>query len=310
MASSSVTNGTTHSQKTCISLQASIAYMIPDPSAHALNLSNELDSLYPPTGNTHELGINTPIDTQQQHIKGDNREEPHPFEISETQRLRNSIERQQHVINESVSRDIPSAITEEHGADSLHHQQGNGSITPLPNTNDFMSDTFRLPTGFRIRSRQYQLFKDRLRTFVNWPRHLTQTPRQLAEAGFYSLGTADVVRCFACDGGLKNWEPEDDPWIEHARWFSSCDYVLHVKGEEFIQLVGLMDEESDDEDEDHSSRNDKDQLVESMQALDLDNNKGDTEPSVLDADCVQSVIQTGFSEISVLRAINYLLNEG
>jgi hypothetical protein len=31
------------------------------------------------------------------------------------------------------------------------------------------------------------------------------------------LGMSDQVKCFYCDGGLKNWQPEDDPWVEHAR---------------------------------------------------------------------------------------------
>ncbi|KAL3881730.1 hypothetical protein ACJMK2_028126 [Sinanodonta woodiana] len=36
----------------------------------------------------------------------------------------------------------------------------------------------------------------------------------------------------------------------------------------------------------------------------------DTKPSVLDADCAQSVLQTGFSDVAVVRAINDLLKEG
>lgn len=45
----------------------------------------------------------------------------------------------------------------------------------------------------------------------------------------------DQVRCFYCDGGLRHWEPGDDPWIEHARWFPLCGYVRLVKGDEFVQ---------------------------------------------------------------------------
>ena len=26
------------------------------------------------------------------------------------------------------------------------------------------------------------------------------------------------MKCFYCDGGLRNWQPEDAPWVEHARW--------------------------------------------------------------------------------------------
>ena len=29
--------------------------------------------------------------------------------------------------------------------------------------------------------------------------------------------------------------PEDEPWIEHARWFPKCAFVRLRKGESFIQ---------------------------------------------------------------------------
>lgn len=32
-------------------------------------------------------------------------------------------------------------------------------------------------------------------------------------------GHGDNVKCYYCDGGLRNWEPGDDPWQEHAKWF-------------------------------------------------------------------------------------------
>ena len=54
--------------------------------------------------------------------------------------------------------------------------------------------------------------------------------------GMSVSGTNDQVRCFYCGGGLRHWEPGDDPWIEHARWFPQCGYVRLVKGDEFVQL--------------------------------------------------------------------------
>ncbi len=33
-------------------------------------------------------------------------------------------------------------------------------------------------------------------------------------------GLSDQVKCFYCDGGLRNWQPHDEPWTEHARWFT------------------------------------------------------------------------------------------
>lgn len=74
----------------------------------------------------------------------------------------------------------------------------------------------------------------RLRTFREWPPALKQQPAELADAGFYYIGCSDQVKCFYCDGGLRNWQPEDIPWVEHARWFSKCVFVRLVKGDDFI----------------------------------------------------------------------------
>lgn len=74
-----------------------------------------------------------------------------------------------------------------------------------------------------------------MRTFRDWPPALKQQPLELADAGFYYIGLSDQVKCFYCDGGLRNWQPEDDPWVEHARWFSKCVFVRLRKGDEYIK---------------------------------------------------------------------------
>ncbi|XP_021365102.1 uncharacterized protein LOC110457936 isoform X2 [Mizuhopecten yessoensis] len=79
----------------------------------------------------------------------------------------------------------------------------------------------------------------RRRTFENlrWPRdERVQTPEQLAVAGFFYTGVGDYVQCFYCGGGLSCWEPDDDPWLEHAHWFPYCKFVLKMKGRTFIQV--------------------------------------------------------------------------
>ncbi|XP_060085006.1 baculoviral IAP repeat-containing protein 3-like [Ylistrum balloti] len=85
---------------------------------------------------------------------------------------------------------------------------------------------------------QHSQVDTRRRTFNNeaWPRdNVLQTPDQLAAAGFFYTGEGDTVRCHYCDGGLREWEPEDNPWVEHARWFPFCKFVLKIKGIDFIQ---------------------------------------------------------------------------
>lgn len=47
----------------------------------------------------------------------------------------------------------------------------------------------------------------------------------LADAGWFWIGPGDKVQCFQCGGNLRDWEPEDDPWEEHKRWYSHCPYI-------------------------------------------------------------------------------------
>lgn len=83
----------------------------------------------------------------------------------------------------------------------------------------------------------YATVESRLRSYQFWPPALAQKPLQLSEAGFFYAGVSDHVKCFHCDGGLRNWVPGDDPWTEHARWFSRCGFIRLVKGDDFIQTV-------------------------------------------------------------------------
>lgn len=77
----------------------------------------------------------------------------------------------------------------------------------------------------------------RLRSFQDWPRCMPQKPEDLAEAGFFYTGQGDKTKCFYCDGGLKDWETDDVPWQQHARWFDRCAYVQLVKGRDYVQKV-------------------------------------------------------------------------
>lgn len=53
---------------------------------------------------------------------------------------------------------------------------------------------------------------------------------------FFILGDGqdDQMLCFCCSQGLKDWEDDDEPWTEHARWSPSCSYVLLSKGKNFV----------------------------------------------------------------------------
>lgn len=83
----------------------------------------------------------------------------------------------------------------------------------------------------------YATVAARLASFKDWPRCMRQKPQELAEAGFFYTGKGDKTKCFYCDGGLKDWETDDVPWEQHARWFDRCAYVQLVKGREYVQRV-------------------------------------------------------------------------
>ncbi|XP_039600264.1 baculoviral IAP repeat-containing protein 2 isoform X1 [Polypterus senegalus] len=82
-----------------------------------------------------------------------------------------------------------------------------------------------------------QLYEERLATFINWPTRIPVRPDQLAKAGFYYVGRNDDVKCFCCDGGLRCWESGDDPWVEHAKWFPRCEYLLQERGQDFVHQI-------------------------------------------------------------------------
>lgn len=84
--------------------------------------------------------------------------------------------------------------------------------------------------------------ESRLKSYVGWSSDLIQTPEFLAQAGFFYEGVGDQVRCFHCDGGLKHWDPHDDPWTEHARWFPNCSFLRLIKGQEFVAACALEQE--------------------------------------------------------------------
>ncbi|XP_004282448.1 baculoviral IAP repeat-containing protein 7 [Orcinus orca] len=77
----------------------------------------------------------------------------------------------------------------------------------------------------------------RLASFCDWPLSAVVPPELLAAAGFFHTGQQDKVRCFFCYGGLQSWEPSDDPWTEHARWFPRCEFLLRTKGRDFVCRV-------------------------------------------------------------------------
>lgn len=80
-------------------------------------------------------------------------------------------------------------------------------------------------------------FEERLESFRDRVHPIN--PERLARAGFSSVGDRDCVVCFKCGGRLKNWQPDEDPWEEHAKHYPGCSFLLAEKGQEFINSVQL-----------------------------------------------------------------------
>jgi hypothetical protein len=92
---------------------------------------------------------------------------------------------------------------------------------------------------------EYTLEHQRVESFIHWPSNYPQKPIDLARAGFYYYGSKDCVKCFFCSGVICNWEPVDDPIIEHTRWYPKCSYIKVSKGENFIEKIREMYKDMD-----------------------------------------------------------------
>jgi len=124
------------------------------------------------------------------------------------------------------------------------------SVTIRPSDDEITSTTSNLSAlsihpHLQARNPTMVSQEARLKSFDGWPPGLAQRPLQLASAGFFYMQTSDHVRCFCCDGALRNWEPKDDPWVEHARWFSRCNFLLSVKGEEYVKQIHAQYKDDD-----------------------------------------------------------------
>ncbi|XP_024865051.1 baculoviral IAP repeat-containing protein 5b isoform X2 [Kryptolebias marmoratus] len=67
---------------------------------------------------------------------------------------------------------------------------------------------------------------------------LASTSPQMATAGFVhcpSENEPDVACCFFCLIELEGWEPDDDPWSEHAKRSPKCGFLSLKK--DFTELT-------------------------------------------------------------------------
>ncbi|XP_020297483.1 death-associated inhibitor of apoptosis 1-like [Pseudomyrmex gracilis] len=70
-----------------------------------------------------------------------------------------------------------------------------------------------------------------------WPKSSKQTKQDLANTGFYYTGRDNQTLCYYCGGGLRDWNLEDVPWEQHAKWFEYCPFLIVCKGRDYINTV-------------------------------------------------------------------------
>ncbi|CAM4934259.1 unnamed protein product, partial [Rotaria socialis] len=83
----------------------------------------------------------------------------------------------------------------------------------------------------------YSEIPKRHASYATWPIEDLPPVDDLVRAGFFYTGTKSIVTCFYCNGSLQNWGPNDNPMIEHARWFPHCAYARKLCGEELYRNI-------------------------------------------------------------------------
>lgn len=126
--------------------------------------------------------------------------------------------------------------------DNVLYVPKSGASNSGPTTSDFSKLQNVLHLSDNVISEKaihpaYTLYQTRVDSFKEWPATLSQQPADLAKAGFYYFGIKDMVKCFFCNGGLKNWDHNDDPYEDHVRWFPKCQFIRQLMGAEFVEHI-------------------------------------------------------------------------
>ena len=116
----------------------------------------------------------------------------------------------------------------------------NDSSATLGTTTESSTPTPIRSTHIDYRVPCHPLYSDitkRLESFVTWSNESSPSVDDLAKAGFFYTGSGNVVTCFYCNGSLQNWSAQDNPTVEHGRWFENCVYAKQLCGEQMLQQI-------------------------------------------------------------------------
>lgn len=78
-------------------------------------------------------------------------------------------------------------------------------------------------------------FDGRYKTFEKWPKVLQHLVYDLCTSGFYYLQVGDRVQCYNCNGLVHEWELNDCPFGEHAKWFPQCTHINNIRDSNFVK---------------------------------------------------------------------------
>ena len=108
----------------------------------------------------------------------------------------------------------------------------NSTPQPVCNSNPFKCLSPKNPHMMKL-ERRVETFDS-----PNWPcDRITSTPFDFAVSGFYHLGDQDRVKCWYCNGGVKNCEKNDVISEEHAKWYPLCEFLLERQGVQYVKSV-------------------------------------------------------------------------
>lgn len=136
-----------------------------------------------------------------------------------------------------------SDVSQEYNSGQSHghnfgHQHQSSSGAPVAMETTVSQETPADKPGVtRPKYREYSLEQTRLSSYTGWPSQMKQKPENLSKAGFFYLGQGDKVKCFFCGGILWDWDPTDEPYTEHAKWFPKCPWLSLSKGDAFVDRV-------------------------------------------------------------------------
>ncbi|KAI8742840.1 E3 ubiquitin-protein ligase XIAP [Biomphalaria glabrata] len=188
-----------------------------------------------------------------------------------------------------------SLISGANGGQSLTNARSNQNNNKAPTYSELGIITERPKRA------EYALKLKRRETFGTWPRDHHLNPIELSDAGFYYAGYGDCTRCFYCGGGLRNWEDEDDVWVEHARWFPKCAFIRQQMGQVFVETVQELTK---------SQEKIPFEDVMNKMGVSVETFRLDSKTAPLKRDpAVQALVQLGFPEKQVIDVATRLKEE-